>query len=143
MGPDICDPFFENTDLYVYNPFSRQPITLQDLNSIMNAIKSASDLTADDACVEVIKEIVCKYYYIPCVTVSDPDDVEPSVLLMSVCAEECIYVQNTCQQVWLLFETLISISLPAQLGFINCSNPDAAIEPLPNCCVNAGVTIGE
>ena len=142
-GSEFCDSLFENTDLYVYIPDSWQPIEQQDLHDVIRehfaAINNA-DLNNDPACMQMVLGVVCRYYYIPCVTVSDPVDADPAFLPISVCPEECTFVQDNCRQLWFLVQSLSTISLP-QLDFINCSNPDVAIEPLPNCCVDAGVTV--
>ena len=56
---------------------------------------------------------------------------------VSICPEECVYVQNECTDAWNQLTSLVSINL----GFINCSNPGQMLDPLPHCCVDAGITM--
>jgi len=90
--------------------------------------------TISAQCQELIQSVLCLYYYSPCGfngTLTSP---------VSICPEECFYVQNECTGTWNQLAGLLGIS-GSGLGFINCSNPGQILDPLPHCCVDAGVTI--
>jgi len=132
-GSTLCDgELAESVDIYFI--YARRVYAQARLTSQLNAIISPVFTIASTQCQELIKKILCLYYYTPCGvngTLTSP---------VSICPEECFYVQNECTNAWNLFESLLSTSTTG-LGFINCSNPGQILEPLPHCCVDAGITI--
>ena len=122
----------EGVDIYLSNT---RGVTLQaDLTSRLDNIISSvfEAITTSAQCKELTRNVLCLYYYPPCGvngTLTSP---------VSICPEECFYVQNECANVWSQLERLLGA---AGLGFINCSCPGQSLEPLPHCCVDAGITI--
>jgi len=132
-GSTLCDgELAESVDVYFTN--ARSVNTQAQLTSQLNAIFSSVFTIVSTRCWELIQSVLCLYYYTPCGfngTLTSP---------VSICPEECFYVQNECTNAWNLLESLLGSSA-AGLGFINCSNPGDILEPLPHCCVDAGITI--
>jgi len=131
-GSTLCDgELAESVDIYFIN--ARSVNTQAQLTSQLNGIISPVFTIASTHCQKLIKKILCLYYYTPC---GVNGTLASSV---SICPEECFYVQNGCNNAWNLLESLLDTST-AGLGFINCSNPGQILEPLPHCCVDAGIT---
>ena len=104
------------------------------MTSTLNAVVSIVFDTTSSRCQDLIRRVLCLYYYPPCGfngTFTPP---------VSICPEECLYVQHECADAWNQLESLLGIS-GSVLGFINCSNPGQILDPLPHCCVDAGITM--
>ena len=84
----------------------------------------------DEECNDLIAKVVCHYFFAPCGTNGLP---------LSVCPEECNYVQSTCEKVW----TGVSVSLhrATDLSAINCNATDSHLRGLFPCCINASIQI--
>ena len=81
-------------------------------------------------CSDLISRVLCHYFFAPC---------GASGLLhlpLSVCSEECYYVESTCAIEW---RTMNDLLRNATLGAINCNVPQALLEGLTPCCINAGI----
>ena len=135
-GSVLCDSQLgESAEIYFSNALRSSSIQIQgELTSELNAIISQVFATTSAECQELIRNVLCLYYYTPCGfngTLTSP---------VSVCPEECFYVETQCTIVWNRLETLLSTAAPS-IGFINCSNPGQILEPLPHCCMGAGITI--
>ena len=130
-GSTLCDgELAESVDIYFTN--ARGVTTQAQLTSQLNVITAPAFAIASTQCQELIRNVLCLYYYTPCGfngTLTSP---------VSICPEECFYVQNECANEWSLLERLLGAT---DLGFINCSSPGESLEPLPQCCVDAGITI--
>ena len=98
------------------------------MNTLINV---AFDRTSN-LCQELIRNVLCLYYYPPC------DFNGTFTAPVSVCPEECFYVQHECLKLWKYLE--ISL-LEYEFGFINCSSPGQRLDLLPHCCVDAGITM--
>ena len=129
-GSTQCDgEIGEGANIYLSN--ARGVSTQADLTSRLNNIISSvfETFATSTQCMELIQNVLCLYYYTPCGfngTLTSP---------VSICPEECFYVQNECSNEWSLLERLLGAT---DLGFINCSNPRQSLEL---CCVDAGITI--
>jgi len=135
-GSMLCDSQLgESVEIYFSNALRSSSIGTQvELTTKLNTVISQVFATASTQCQELIQNLLCLYYYPPCGvngTLTSP---------VSICPEECFYVQNECANVWNQLETLLSTAAPS-IGFINCSNPGQLLEPLPHCCMGAGITI--
>ena len=76
--------------------------------------------------------MVCRYFFAPC-------GANGSLHLpLSVCPEECHYVQSACADQWGTVNNLLSRT---QLGTINCSAIGALLQGLTPCCIDAGIEI--
>ena len=128
-GSTLCDgEIGERVDIYTSNARSSSQ---SQLTSTLNAVTSVVFDTTSSRCQDLIRHVLCLYFYPPCGfngTLSAP---------VSICPEECLYVQNECTDAWNQLTSLVSISL----GFINCSNPGQILDHLPHCCVDAGITM--
>ena len=139
--PNPCDVLFTSGVDYVYLPNGRAFGSLGILNSFAADANVLINLI-DEPCREVAREVVCYFYYPPCGnnTTFDPPK--------SVCPDECAYIRDTvCPLEWQLASQQLA-GIPNLLNtynlhFINCSNPATFIEPLPHCCLDGIVQIGE
>ena len=83
-------------------------------------------------CEDIISKMVCHYFFAPC-------GANGSLHLpLSVCPEECRYVQSACADQWTRVNNLLSRT---QLGTINCSATGALLQGLTPCCVDAGIEV--
>ena len=128
-GSTLCDgEIGERVNIYINNTGGN---TQSQLTSTLNAVTSVVFDTTSSRCQDLIRHVLCLYFYPPCGfngTLTAP---------VSICPEECVYVQNECTNAWNQLKSLVSINL----GFINCSNPGQILDPLPHCCVDAGITM--
>ena len=118
----------ERVSIYISNA---RGSTQSQLTSTLNTIISSVFDTTSSRCQDLIRRVLCLYYYPPCGfngTLTAP---------VSICPEECFYVQHECTDAWTELESLVSITL----DFINCSSPAQILDPLPHCCADAGITM--
>ena len=128
-GSTLCDgQVGENINVHISRNVQTQTVLTSTLNEVISA--SAFD-TVSSHCKDLIRNVLCLHYYTPCGF---------DAALVSICTEECFYVQESCAQIWNQLERLLRIS-GTDLRFINCSNPGQILDPLPHCCVDAGITI--
>ena len=125
----LCDDEVgENASIYIRGG------TQAHLTSTLNSDILVSALhTTSSRCQDLIRNVLCLYFYSPCGfngTFTAP---------VSICSEECFYVQHQCESTWKQLVDILKISKPDD-GFINCSNPGQRLNPLPHCCVDAGIT---
>ena len=85
-------------------------------------------LLTDDNCRELVFQLICHYYLIPCG--SEGSELPPS----SICREECSMVESTCPSAW----EALRLGLE-DYKFINCDDTSALLYPLPNCCTGVGI----
>ena len=139
--PNPCDVLFTSGVDYVYLPNGRAFGSLDILNSFAADANVLINLI-DEPCREVAREVVCYFYYPPC---GNSTTFEPP---KSVCPDECAYIRDTvCPLEWQLASQQLA-GIPNLLNtynlhFINCSDPATYIEPLPHCCLDGIVQIGE
>ena len=128
----MCDgEIGERVNIYISDA---RDSTQLELTSALNAVISVVFITTSNRCQDLIRRVLCLYYYPPCSfngTLTAP---------VSICPEECFYVQQECTDKWDQLERLLGIPR-SDLGFINCSSPGQILDPLPHCCVDAGVTM--
>ena len=128
-GSTLCDgEVGENINVHISRNVQTQAVLTSTLNNVISA--SAFD-TVSSHCQDLIRSVLCLHYYTPCGF---------DAALVSICPEECFYVQKSCAQIWNQLQRLLRIS-GTDLRFINCSNPGQILDPLPHCCVDAGITI--
>ena len=128
----LCDgEIGERVNIYINNTRGN---TQSQLTSTLDAVTSVVFIEASSRCQDLIRRVLCLYYYPPCSfngTLTAP---------VSICPEECFYVQHQCADKWDQLERLLSVPR-SSLGFINCSSPGQILDPLPHCCVDAGITL--
>ena len=105
------------------------------LEQALNLVVSVAFVTTSNQCKDLIRHVLCLYYYPPC---GFNGTFIPPV---SICPEECFYVQHECADVWKQVENLLTLLEGSDLGIINCSHPGKTLDPLPHCCVDAGITL--
>ena len=128
-GSTLCDGEFDETiNVHTSRNVQSQEVLTSTLN---NVISFSSFDTVSSHCQNLIRSVLCLHYYTPCGL---------DAALVSICPEECFYVQNSCSQIWNDLERLLKVS-GTDLRFINCSNPGEILDPLPHCCVDARITI--
>ena len=127
---------------YVYIPMERALGSQEFLSQLVgSAIFQFLNATLSETCMEVVRALLCNYYFIPCGrngTTFPPQ---------AICRDECEYFSiDLCPDKWQtisnFFETdpffeSVGVSL------VNCSNPGEILEPLPHCCTNLGIIPGK
>ena len=81
-------------------------------------------------CGDLISRVLCHYFFAPC---------GANGLLhlpLSVCSEECYYVESTCASEWKVVNSLL---ISAELSIINCSTTNVLLQGLGPCCIDAGI----
>ena len=86
-------------------------------------------------CVDLISRVLCHYFFAPCVMTND---LLP--LPLSMCPEECHYVEIACADQWKIMNILLIGS--TKLNSISCEATDALLEGLAPCCIDAGIKKG-
>ena len=84
----------------------------------------------DEECGDLISRVLCHYFFAPC---------GANGLLhlpLSVCQEECQYVQSTCTN-----HIVNNLLGTAELGTISCSATGTLLQGLAPCCTGAGIKI--
>ena len=90
-------------------------------------------LSGDDGeCGDLISRVLCRYFFAPCGANGQLH------LPLSVCQEECQYVQSACTNQWKIANNLLN---SAGLSTISCSATGSLLQGLALCCVDAGITI--
>ena len=122
----LCDDNIgENISVYINRHVRQSELTIK-LNRFIRVVFG----TTSNRCKNLIRRVLCLYYYPTCGIngiLAPPN---------SICPEECFYVQNECTNAWNYLALLES-----DLGFINCNSPEQILDPLPHCCVDAGITM--
>ena len=130
-GSILCDYMYnigEHISVYINRHVDSQSDLTLKLNKFIWVLLG----TTSSRCQDLIRRVLCLYYYPPCGfngILTTP---------VSICPEECFYVQHECLEVWNGLETVL---LEINLGFINCSSPGERLDYLPHCCVDAGITM--
>ena len=131
-GSTLCDgEIGERVNIYINNTGGN---TQSQLTSTLSTVTSVVFTEASSQCQDLLRRVLCLYYYPPC---SFNGTFIPPV---SICPEECLYVQHQCADKWEQLGRLLSVPGSA-LHFINCSSPGQILDPLPHCCVDAGITM--
>ena len=129
-GSDICDTVFTSGVDYIYLPHRRGLTTQADFHrKLHDAI--GSELSVSSQCQEVFSTYVCSSFFFPCG--KEGEIHRPN----SVCSDDCLYVQNTCSELW---EVLLSSELGME-DFADCNTTGEILEPLEYCCVNAMASV--
>lgn len=133
-GSTLCDDKVGKS-VYITARDGTLIYTQEEVNNRLNNDFVIQELVASSShCRELIRNVLCLYYYPPC-------DLNGTLTVpVSICPEECFYVQHECTNAWKRLESLFSLSGP-NLGFINCSHLGSMLDPLPHCCVDAGITM--
>ena len=87
----------------------------------------------NEECNDLISKVVCHYFFAPC---------GANGLLhlpLSVCPEECNYVQSACERDWSSVNGLLHRA--THLDMIICNATDNHLRDLSLCCVDANIRI--
>ena len=133
-GSTLCDSKVGKS-VYINTRDGREMYTQEEVRNKLNHGLVIKRFDASSShCQDLIQKVLCLYYYPPCNfngTLTVP---------VSICPEECFYVQDTCAHAWQQLEEVFSFSGEA-FELINCSYPGKILDPLPHCCVDAGITM--
>jgi len=136
-----CDVLLTSGVDYVYLPNGRGGGSLDSLTNFVADTTVVFGLISEP-CREVARKALCSFYYPPC---GNSTTFEPPI---SVCQDECAYIRDElCSIEWQLalqhLAGIPDILNTYNIHFLNCSDPAAYIEPLPHCCLDGIVQIGE
>ena len=83
-------------------------------------------------CGDLISKVLCHYFFAPC-------GANGSLHLpLSICSEECNYVQSACANEWRIVNNLLN---NAGITMINCKATSTLLKGLTPCCIDAGIEI--
>ena len=105
-----------------------QSFVLNELNGRLLPFLSGED----GECGDLISRVLCHYFFAPCGANGQLH------LPLSVCQEECQYVQSACTNQWKIANNLLN---SAGLSTISCSATGSLLHGLALCCIDAGITI--
>ena len=83
-------------------------------------------------CHELISKVVCHYFFAPC------GENGLLHLPLSVCPEECHYVESTCVYKFMTTNNLLS---NAGLNIVNCNTTSDLLQGLSPCCTDAQIEL--
>ena len=84
-------------------------------------------------CGDLIAKVLCHYFFAPC-------GVNGVLHLpLSMCPEECHYVEVACANQWKTVNNLLMDS--TKLNYISCNATGALLQGLTPCCIDAGIEI--
>ena len=121
---NLCDKFHESTD-YIFTTMNQSLISKELDERIFHV------LSDDGECDDLISRVLCHYFFAPCGANGQLH------LPLSVCPNECHYVQSACPVLWRRVNSLLDI---ANLNTINCTN-GSLLQGLAPCCIDAGIEI--
>ena len=84
-------------------------------------------------CGDLISKVLCHYFFPPC---------GANGLLhlpLTICPEECGYVEIACENQWITMNDLLAGS--TKLNRISCKGTGALLHGLTPCCIDAGIEI--
>ena len=123
-GVEVCNDVLSDVD-YVF--ITKSHGSQENISHFLETNIPHSLLT-DDNCREMMFQLICHYYLIPCG--SEGSELPPS----SICREECSMVESTCPSAW----QALRLGLE-DYKFISCDDTSALLFPLPNCCTGVGI----
>ena len=130
-GTFLCDSTYDTTD-NVYISYS-QP-DQQTVQDGLNQLYDSGVLdTVETYCRELITSVLCTYHYIPCTI-----DTNDTTLPISLCREECTFVEEMCPESWELVQSVVGAYL-ITMDSLNCSDTSANINPEAHCCSDGGI----
>ena len=108
---------------------------IKDIDRTQNAFDLIPESSA--ACRDMAILALCHHFLPPCGNITH---FEPPT---AVCEVVCRYISQICPEQWELFSSIVenADNLPSGFTFINCSNTGEYLQPLPYCCVDAGIQI--
>ena len=124
---NLCNSFYGSTD-YIFTTYTMD----QSLLSTVLDERILPFLIADEECGDLISRVLCHYFFAPCGANGRLH------LPLSVCPDECHYVQTVCAKQWRIANGLLSA---AGLSNISCSATGALLQGLAPCCTDAGLQI--
>ena len=125
-GVEVCDDVLSDVG-YVF--ITKSHGSQENISHFLETNIPHSLLT-DDNCRELVFQLICHYYLIPCG--SEGSELPPS----SICHEECSMVENTCPTAWQVLRQGLR-----DYKFISCEDTSAFLYPLPNCCTGVGIVV--
>ena len=84
-------------------------------------------------CHELISKVVCHYFFAPC------GENGLLHLPLSVCPEECHYVESTCASEWSVVNDILSRA--EGLSTVDCNATGSLLGGLSPCCVDARIQL--
>ena len=120
---NLCNNFFTSSD-YVFTKINQ--------SFISNELDARIDPVLSGECGDLISRVLCHYFFAPC---------GANGLLhlpLSVCSEECHYVESTCASEWKVVNNLLR---NPRLKPVDCGITGALLQGLTLCCTHAEIDI--
>ena len=121
--------YLSATTYHVYIPGGYDQLTVSE-NLNLYAISINNDPNPE--CHEMMSQILCKYYFAPCVTT-----VNGIHLPISLCQPECEYVRDKCLDTWMTI--LRAIVEQQDFETIDCNNTLPCFHGFSACCSGFGI----
>ena len=123
---NLCNSFYRSTD-YIFTTMDQLMLSTLLDERIFPILHGN-----DGECGDLISRVLCHYFFAPCGANGQLH------LPLSVCQEECQYVQSACESDWRIVDNVLS---SAGLSTVGCTSTDALIQGLAPCCIDAGIKI--
>ena len=125
---NLCNSFYESTD-YIFTTYTMNQLLL---STVLDE-RILPLLSGDEGeCGDLISRVLCHYFFAPCGANGQLR------LPLSVCPDECHYVQTVCVKQWRIANHLLSA---AGLSNISCSATGSLLQGLAPCCTDTGIEI--
>ena len=122
----LCNGFYNSSD-YIFTVMNLSFLSSQMDGRILPVLRGYSL-----ECSDLISRVLCHYFFAPC---------GANGLLhlpLSVCSEECHYVESTCEKEWVVVNNVLG---SAGLSTVNCSSTSIHLQGIAPCCIDARIQI--
>ena len=131
---DVCNKFYITSTDYIFTNMSQSVLSRELDDRVLSMLNSSR---VDEECNDLISKVVCHYFFAPC---------GANGLLhlpLSVCPEECHYVQSACESDWSVVNELLHDA--PDLRPIICDSIDTQLRGLSPCCIeiSRGINFNE
>ena len=123
---NLCNSFFKSAD-YIFTSLNQSFVS----SELDDRIRPVLGGHGGD-CGNLISKVLCHFFFAPC------GENGLLHLPLSLCSEECHYVESTCDNEWKIVNSLL---INAGLNTINCRSTGAHLQGLTPCCFNATIEI--
>ena len=123
---NLCNDVYNPSD-YIFTAMNQTLLANELDNRIFYVLRDSGE------CGDLISKVLCHYFFAPC---------GANGLLhlpLSICPEECNFVEAACAKQLGLVNNLLRGS--ANLNIISCRATGALLQGLSPCCIDAGIEI--
>ena len=122
---NLCNGFYTSSN-YIFTAANQTFVSNELDKRILPVLRHNGE------CNDLISKVLCHYIYAPC------GERGLLHLPLSICPEECNYVETICANEW---ETVNDLLNGAGLSSLECSATRTLLQGLTSCCIDAGIEI--